>query len=131
MAFNANVRSASTSSGSESIGRATRQAQHIAGDLPGQNSHLVTAKCCGHLDHLLSAKAKVRKVEHHAALPYARIGTFLAALRKQNGIAARALEFVHAAAKPVHESFDRGLGLECALSDASESGRRSRPPGNT
>src|SRR5262249_18620838 len=39
-------------------------------------------------------KAKVRKVEHHAALPYARIGAFLAALRKQNGIAARALEFL-------------------------------------
>jgi predicted homoserine dehydrogenase-like protein len=38
MAFNANVRSASTSSGSESIGRATRQAQHIAGNLPDQNS---------------------------------------------------------------------------------------------
>jgi hypothetical protein len=36
VAFNANVRSASTSSGSESIGRATRQAQHIAGDLPDQ-----------------------------------------------------------------------------------------------
>jgi integrase len=36
----------------------------------------------------------VRKVEHRAALPYARIGAFLAALRKQNGIATRALEFL-------------------------------------
>src|SRR5262245_43501115 len=44
MAFNANVRSASTSSGRESIGRATRQAQHIAGDLPDQNSHLNAAE---------------------------------------------------------------------------------------
>jgi integrase len=52
------------------------------------------ARWRGHLDHLLPAKAKVRKVEHHAALPYARIGAFLAALRKQNGIAARALEFL-------------------------------------
>jgi integrase len=52
------------------------------------------ARWRGHLDHLLPAKAKVRKVEHHAALPYARIGTFLAALRKQDGISARALEFL-------------------------------------
>jgi integrase len=52
------------------------------------------ARWRGHLDHLLPAKAKVRKVEHHAALSYARIGAFLAALRKQNGIAARALEFL-------------------------------------
>src|SRR6516165_196255 len=52
------------------------------------------ARWRGHLDHLLPAKAKVRKVEHHAALPYARIGAFLAALRKQDGISARALEFL-------------------------------------
>jgi integrase len=52
------------------------------------------ARWRGHLNHLLPAEAKVRKVEHHAALSYARIGAFLAALRKQNGIAARALEFL-------------------------------------
>jgi integrase len=48
----------------------------------------------GHLDHLLPAKSKVRKVEHHAALPYEQIGAFMAALRKQSGSAARALEFL-------------------------------------
>jgi integrase len=52
------------------------------------------ARWRGHLDHLLPAKAKVRKVEHHAALPYVRIGAFLAALRQQDGIAARAIEFL-------------------------------------
>jgi integrase len=52
------------------------------------------ARWRGHLDHLLPAKAKVRKVEHHAALPYVRIGVFLGALRQQDGIAARALEFL-------------------------------------
>jgi integrase len=52
------------------------------------------ARWRGHLDHLLPAKTKVRKVEHHAALPYARIGAFLAALRKQKGISSRALEFL-------------------------------------
>ncbi len=52
------------------------------------------ARWRGHLDHLLPAKSKVRKVEHHAALPYAHLGAFMAALREQQGISARALEFL-------------------------------------
>jgi integrase len=51
------------------------------------------ARWKGHLDHLLPARGKVRKVEHHAALPYGELPGFLAALREQEGIAARALEF--------------------------------------
>jgi integrase len=51
------------------------------------------ARWRGHLDKLLPARAKVRKVEHHAALPYAELPAFLVALREQEGIAARALEF--------------------------------------
>jgi len=51
------------------------------------------AKWRGHLDHLLPARGKVRRVAHHAALPYAEIGKFMAALRAQEGTAARALEF--------------------------------------
>jgi integrase len=47
----------------------------------------------GHLDHLLPARAKVRTVVHHAALPYREIGTFMAALRERKTLAARALEF--------------------------------------
>ena len=35
----------------------------------------------------------MRKVEHHAALPYAELPGFLVSLREQEGIAARALEF--------------------------------------
>src|SRR5262245_38141486 len=46
------------------------------------------------LDHLLPPKSAVRKVEHHAALPYAEVAKFMDALRKQEGIAARALEFL-------------------------------------
>jgi integrase len=52
------------------------------------------ARWKGHLDHLLPARGKVRRVEHHAALPYAEIGAFMAELRQQEGIAARALEFL-------------------------------------
>jgi integrase len=47
----------------------------------------------GRLDKLLPKKSKVRKPEHHAALPYAELPGFLIELRKQQGIAARALEF--------------------------------------
>ena len=51
------------------------------------------ARWRGHLENLLPARAKVRRVEHHAALPYAEIGAFMAELRAQEGVAARALEF--------------------------------------
>src|SRR5439155_18873732 len=44
-------------------------------------------------DKLLPKKEKVRRVQHHAALDYDRIGGFLAELRQQEGVAARALEF--------------------------------------
>lgn len=52
------------------------------------------ARWRGHLDHLLPKRAKVRKVEHHPALPYAEIGAFMGVLRQQDGVAARALEFL-------------------------------------
>ncbi len=52
------------------------------------------ARWRGHLDKLLPAHSKVRQVEHHAALPYAELPAFLASLREQEGIAARALEFL-------------------------------------
>ncbi|MBU7587939.1 MAG: integrase arm-type DNA-binding domain-containing protein [Sphingopyxis terrae] len=51
------------------------------------------ARWRGHLDKLLPARNKVQKVEHHAALPYAEVGAFMADLRKRDGISARALEF--------------------------------------
>jgi integrase len=50
------------------------------------------ARWRGHLDKLLPARAKIQKVEHHPALPYREIGTFMEKLRGQDGIAARALE---------------------------------------
>jgi integrase len=51
------------------------------------------ARWRGHLDKLLPARGKVRRVEHHAALPYGELPSFLVALREQDGISARALEF--------------------------------------
>jgi integrase len=51
------------------------------------------ARWRGHLDHLLPARSKVRRVKHHAALSYAELPDFIAKLRAQEGVAARALEF--------------------------------------
>jgi integrase len=47
----------------------------------------------GNLAHVLPAPAKVRKVAHHAALPFDKMPAFLADLRGRSGMSARALEF--------------------------------------
>lgn len=47
----------------------------------------------GHLDHLLPARSKVRRVEHHPALPYRELPAFMAKLRDRDSVTARALEF--------------------------------------
>jgi integrase len=51
------------------------------------------ARWRGHLDNLLPARSKVRRVVHHAALPFTEMGAFMAQLREQSTTAARALEF--------------------------------------
>ncbi len=50
------------------------------------------ARWKGYLDKLLPPPSKVQKAQHHPALPYMEIGTFMMALRQQDGNAARALE---------------------------------------
>lgn len=51
------------------------------------------ARWRGHLAQLLPARAKVKKVQHHAALPYADVSDFMTELLAREGVAARALEF--------------------------------------
>ena len=46
-----------------------------------------------HLDHHLPLRSDVRKVKHHASLPYADLAAFMAELRTREGMSARALEF--------------------------------------
>ncbi|MBV8523265.1 MAG: site-specific integrase [Acetobacteraceae bacterium] len=41
---------------------------------------------------LSPARGKIARVQHHAALPWRQIGSFMHALRQQDGIGARALE---------------------------------------
>jgi integrase len=52
------------------------------------------ARWRGHLDKLLPRQSKVAQVRHHAALPYAEAGAFMARLRQQEGVSARALDFL-------------------------------------
>lgn len=61
----------------------------VSGYRQGENP----ARWRGHLDHILPKPSKVQKNEHHAALHFSKIGSFIASLGSQSGIAARALEF--------------------------------------
>jgi integrase len=51
------------------------------------------ARWRGHLDKLLPARSKIRKVKHHAAMPYGEIPALMAELRSNESTSARALEF--------------------------------------
>jgi integrase len=64
-------------------------AARARGERSGENC----ARWRGHLSHHLPKRSKVRKVENRPALPYAELGAFMAALRAEEGMGARALEF--------------------------------------
>lgn len=74
------------------------------------------ARWRGHLENLLPKPGKVRRVKHHPALPYAEIAAFVAELRTQEGIAARALECAILAAARTSEV----IGAEIAEFDMKE-----------
>jgi len=64
----------------------------------------------GNLAHILPARRKVRKVEHHAALPFDDMPEFLAALRGREGMSSRALEFAILTAARTGEVLDARWG---------------------
>ncbi len=74
------------------------------------------ARWRGHLDKLLPAWSKVRKVEHHAALAYAEMPDFIETLWQQDGTAARALEFTILTAARTGET----IGAKWAEIDMAE-----------
>jgi integrase len=59
------------------------------------------ARWRGHLEHMLTKK---NKVEHHKALAYAQLPTFMAELRRRDSISARAMEFTVLTAARTGES---------------------------
>lgn len=62
------------------------------------------AKWTNNLDKLLPAPSEVRKVQHLASMPHAQVPEFVAKLRQQPGIAARALEFTILTAARTNET---------------------------
>jgi integrase len=93
------------------------------------------ARWRGHLENLLPKKSKVHRVEHHAALPYTEISTFIAELRQQEGVAARALEFTILTAARTGEvigarwpEIDLENRLWVVLSSRMKAGREHRVP---
>jgi integrase len=93
------------------------------------------ARWRGHLDHLLPARSKVRKVRHHPALPFGEIPAFMADLRERNGVAARALEFTVLTAGRTGEvlcakwdEIDLGLRMWTIPADRMKSYREHRVP---
>jgi len=52
------------------------------------------ARLRGHLDKILAKTAKVKRVKHHAAIPYKQIATFIKKLRGRKGSSASAMEFM-------------------------------------
>jgi integrase len=79
---------------------AVLDAAKVRGYRAGENP----AQWKGNLAHILPARSKVRKVKHHAALPYNEIGIFMTNLRQQKGMAALALEFSILAAARTRET---------------------------
>ena len=101
----------------------------------GHRSGENPARWRGHLDSLLPARAKVQRVQHHPALPYAEIGAFMADLRKQEGLAARAMELLILTATRTTEciaarwsEFDLGQGLWTIPAERIKAGREHRIP---
>jgi integrase len=64
----------------------------------------------GHLENLLASPSKVKKVRHHAALPYAELPQFMSELSDRKGTAARALEFTILTAARTGEVIDAVWG---------------------
>lgn len=60
----------------------------------GSRSGINPATWTGYLDTQLAAPRGLKKVRHHPALPYDRVAGFIAHLRKNTSVSARALEFL-------------------------------------
>lgn len=67
----------------------------------------------GHLDKLLPRRSKVKKVKHHAALPYSELPDLMTKLRRENSVAALSKKTIFdlSCMQPRH----RGMG-RCRLS---------------
>ncbi len=93
------------------------------------------ARWRGHLDKLLPRPSQVVRVKHHAALPYTDVGQFMQQVRKDTGVASRALEFTILTAARTNEvihagwsEFDLKRSLWVVPAERMKSKRRHRVP---
>ena len=89
----------------------------------------------GHLDHLLPARSKVRRVVHHPAMPYRDVPAFMARLRRREGITPRALDFTILTAARTSEAlgarfieFDLKARLWTVPAERMKAGKEHRVP---
>lgn len=93
------------------------------------------ARWKGHLDTLLAQPGKISKAKHHKRLPYAEMPAFMAKLRNQTGIGAKALEFTILTAARSGEvraatwdEFDLKAGIWTVPADRMKAGKEHRVP---
>jgi integrase len=96
------------------------------------------ARWRGHLENLLPKRAKVQTVQHHPALPYAEMSPLMALIREQDGISARALEFLILTAtrtsETIHASWseiDMSNGIWIIPATRIKAGKEHRVPLST
>jgi integrase len=87
------------------------------------------------LRHVLPTPSKVKKVDHHAALPWQEIGAFMVELHKRAGMGARALEFAILTAARSGEvrgatwdEIDTGAKLWTVPAERMKAGKAHRVP---
>lgn len=93
------------------------------------------ARWRGHLAHSLAKPGKLRRVQHHAALPWQQMGAFMAKLRARPAMAARALEFAILTAARSGEvlgarwrEVDLDSGTWTVAAERTKAGREHRVP---
>ena len=93
------------------------------------------ARWKGHLDTLLAQPAKIAKTTHYRALPFNEMPTFMKALRQQEGMGAKALEFTILTAARSGEvrgakwdEFDLEAGVWTVPATRMKAGREHRIP---
>lgn len=93
------------------------------------------ARWRGHLDKLLPSISKSARIKHHPALPYEEIGAFISDLKQEEGVAAKALEFLILTAARTSEAinatpdeFDLDKAIWTIPAGRMKSGKEHRVP---
>jgi integrase len=74
------------------------------------------ARWKGHLDEMLAAPRKLKKIRHHPALPFKELPAFIQELRQRDSLSARALEFTILTAARTNEVISGTRSSEFDLS---------------